>query len=199
MPVRLTPSSALGADAPPTLSARRDATTSTALERGRLIHRLLQSLPDVTAEQRVEVGGRYLEAATDDKTWSAADRDRLLAEVLAVIAHPDFAEAFAAGSRAEVEIAGRLGNAVISGRVDRLAVTDRRVLIVDYKTNRPPPQGLADVPPAYLAQLALYRVVLRRLYPGHTVAAALLWTDQPALMEIPEAMLIQAESALSAA
>ncbi len=37
----------------------------------------------------------------------------------------------------------------VSGVIDRLAVSGDRVLIVDYKTNRPAPQALADVPGAY--------------------------------------------------
>jgi ATP-dependent helicase/nuclease subunit A len=194
-PVRLAPSSALAT--PPVMRARRDADTSHALERGRLVHRLLQSLPDVPPERRAEIGARYLDAAAE--AWSPDDRAALLAEVIAVTADPAFAEAFAPGSRAEVEIAGRLGGAVISGRVDRLAVTASRVLIVDYKTNRPAPAQLAEVPEVYVAQLAVYRAVLRRLYPGKAVAAALLWTDTPALMELPEAALILAEKALAAA
>ena len=68
------------------------------------------------------------------------------------------------GSRAEVEIVGRVtrasGEAAVSGRIDRLAVTPERVLIVDYKTNRPAPDTLTDAPPAYVAQLALYRALL---------------------------------------
>ena len=72
------------------------------------------------------------------------------------------------------------------------------MLIVDYKTNRPAPETLADVPPAYVTQLALYRAILGRLYPGRAVTAALLWTDRPALMEIPSPMLDSAESAVLA-
>jgi ATP-dependent helicase/nuclease subunit A len=40
------------------------------------------------------------------------------------------------------------------------------------------------VPPAYLRQLALYRAVLRKLYPDRPVRAVLVWTDVPDLMEI---------------
>ena len=101
-----------------------------------------------------------------------------------------------------MEIVGRVarasGEAAVSGRVDRLAVTPSQVLIVDYKTNRPAPETLADVPPAYVTQLALYRAILSRLYPGRAVTAALLWTDRPALMEIPSPLLDSAESAVLA-
>jgi ATP-dependent helicase/nuclease subunit A len=77
----------------------------------------------------------------------------------------------------------------VSGQVDRLAVTNDCVLIADYKTNRPAPSRPADVPEAYVAQLALYRAVLGRLYPGKRVRAALVWTDVPDLMEISDASL----------
>jgi ATP-dependent helicase/nuclease subunit A len=63
------------------------------------------------------------------------------------------------------------------------------VLIVDYKTNRPAPARIEDAPEAYLAQLALYRAVLAQLYPSLPVRAAILWTDLPALMEIPSSTL----------
>ena len=68
-------------------------------------------------------------------------------------------------------------------------VTDNEVMIVDYKTNRPPPQELQGVAPAYLYQLAAYALALAEIYPGRRLRAALLWTDGPRLMEIPEIIL----------
>jgi ATP-dependent helicase/nuclease subunit A len=72
----------------------------------------------------------------------------------------------------------------VSGQVDRLAVTPEGVLIADYKTNRPAPRRPDEVPAAYVKQLALYRAVLRLLYPDRPVRAALVWTDVPDLMEV---------------
>ena len=77
----------------------------------------------------------------------------------------------------------------LSGQIDRLALTDREVLIVDYKTNRPPPLKLEGVVPAYLFQLAAYVLALGEIYPAKKVRAVLLWTDGPRLMEIPAATL----------
>jgi ATP-dependent helicase/nuclease subunit A len=77
----------------------------------------------------------------------------------------------------------------ISGKIDRLAISEREVLLVDYKTDRQPPTHAADVPEAYLLQLALYRALLQPLYPGRPVAAALLFTEAPRLIPLPaEAM-----------
>jgi len=158
-----------------------------ALLRGTLVHRLLQSLPDIATERRAAVALRYLARNAGD--WTDGDREALAAAVLALIENPRFAAVFAPGSRAEVSIAGRLDRpggpvALVSGQIDRLVVTPGEVLIVDYKTNHAPPQHPAEAPSAYVRQLALYRAVLRKLYPLVPVRAALLWTETPDLMEI---------------
>ena len=158
-----------------------------ALLRGTLVHRLLQSLPDIATARRRDAALGYL--ARNAGQWTAGDHDALAAEVLALIEDPRFAAVFAAGSRAEVAIAGRLDRpgrrpALVSGQIDRLVVTPAEVLIVDYKTNHGPPTLPAEAPSAYVRQLALYRAVLAKLYPHLPVRAALLWTETPDLMEI---------------
>ena len=158
-----------------------------ALQRGTLVHRLLQSLPDLAGERRRDAARRYLERNAAD--WTEDEREALAARVLALIDNPRFAEVFAPCSRAEVSIVGRLERlaaapALVSGQIDRLVVTPSEVLIIDFKTNHAPPSRLAEVPEAYVRQLALYRAVLARLYPERPIRAALLWTETPELMEI---------------
>lgn len=163
-----------------------------ALKRGTLVHRLLQALPDIAAERRREAALAYLARNADG--WSDAEQKALADGALALIADPRFAHAFAPGSRAEVSIVGRLDRSgrpqvVVSGQIDRLVVTDREVLIVDYKTNHAPPTTSAEAPAGYIRQLALYRAVLARLYPQRAVRATLLWTETPELMEISASAL----------
>jgi ATP-dependent helicase/nuclease subunit A len=158
-----------------------------ALQRGTLVHRLLQSLPDVPIERRRDAALKYLTRNADG--WSAGDREALADGVLALIGDARFAAVFAPGSRAEVPIVGRLDRAgrspaLVSGQIDRLAVTPSEVLIVDFKTNHAPPNLEADAPSAYVRQLALYRAVLKKLHPQLPVRTALLWTETPELMEI---------------
>lgn len=172
-----------------------------ALQRGTLVHRLLQSLPDLAGEQRPEAARRYLARAARD--WSDDERNALIAQALALLDDPRFAPVFAPGSRAEVSIIGRLprprgGHVVVSGQIDRLVVTDDAVLIVDYKTNHAPPTHAKDAPPAYVRQLALYRAVLTNLYPGRTIRAALAWTETLEMMELsPPALDAELASALA--
>ena len=114
-----------------------------------------------------------------------------------MLTHPEFAPLFGPRSRAEVPIVAaipRPGGRVlrITGQVDRLVALESEILIVDYKTNRPAPRAIADVPEAYIVQLAAYRRALRHAFPAHTVRAALLWTDGCRIMEIPAALLDRA-------
>ena len=82
------------------------------------------------------------------------------------------------------------------GKIDRLVRAGEAILIVDYKTNRPPPTEVDEVAEAYLLQLAAYRLAVARIFAHQRVRAAILWTDGPRIMEIPAAMLDGAESRL---
>ena len=163
-----------------------------AIQRGTLVHRLLQSLPDLATERRRDAALNFL--ARNAAGWSEADRTSLAESVLGLVSDQRFAAVFAEGSRAEVAIVGRVAlagrpTALVSGQIDRLVVTTDEVLIVDFKTNQAPPRLAVEAPPAYVRQLALYRTMLRRLYPQRGVRAALLWTETPELMEISASAL----------
>ncbi|MBA2125556.1 double-strand break repair helicase AddA [Hyphomicrobium methylovorum] len=170
--------------------------------RGTLTHALLQHLPDVAETERERVAAAYV--ARRGESLSSSVRAGIVKETLAILSAPQFAALFGADSMAEVPIAaviprppGKKGPALdLSGQIDRLAVTDREVLIVDYKTNRPPPADVGSVADAYLFQLAAYRMALSRIYPGKTVRAALLWTDGPRIMDVPADVLNACESRL---
>ena len=155
---------------------------------------MLQVVPDLPAPERSRAAHAYLEKTAAD--LSARERDGLVRRVLDVLDDPRFAAAFAPGSRAEVSVAGTiaLGGTPysVAGTIDRIAVSDREVLIVDYKTNRPPPASIEAVPDAYVVQLALYRRLIQPIYPGRQVRAALLFTETPGLIDLPPALMDEA-------
>jgi ATP-dependent helicase/nuclease subunit A len=157
-----------------------------ALARGVLVHRLLQSLPDIPAQFRAGAMQDYL--ARNGAELPSEDRARIAEQVMLVTEDRHFYELYGPGSRAEVSIVGRVqigGQSVpVSGQIDRVAVTQASVLIGDFKTDRDPPARIADAPLSYVKQLALYRAVLQKLYPDRPVRAALIWTEVPDLMEI---------------
>jgi ATP-dependent helicase/nuclease subunit A len=197
----ITPSASV-AEPPRAVAARAEFARENAIARGRLVHRLLQSLPDIPRERRAQTARAYLAHAGVD--LSEADREQITAQALRVLEDARFAPLFAPGSRAEVPIVGRIAQdgrppLVVSGQVDRLAVTDETILIADYKTNRPAPKNLHELGDdhEYVRQLAAYRAVLQKIYPDRTVRAALVWTDIPDLMEIPAEKLDRAWQTLT--
>ncbi|MBT3789595.1 MAG: double-strand break repair helicase AddA [Alphaproteobacteria bacterium] len=156
-------------------------------QRGRLIHRLLQTLPDLPESARAEAANRFLENPAH--RLEPENREKIATEALDILQHPEFAAIFGPDSRAEVAIAGVLGEHVISGQVDRLLVEADQILVIDYKTNRPPPTSEATVSPVYLRQMAVYRAALQQIYPEKSVRCALLWTDIGHLMTLSDQAL----------
>lgn len=163
--------------------------------RGRLIHALLQHLPQVHESERERAAERFVSARGD--MLSAEARAEIVAESLAIVGDSRFAPLFSGQSLAEVPVVARIGEGEsafdLEGQIDRLAILDNELLILDYKTNRPPPTRQEDVAPAYIGQLAAYRLALRAMFPEKPIRAALLWTDGPHLMEISSTLLETAE------
>jgi ATP-dependent helicase/nuclease subunit A len=161
--------------------------------RGELIHRLLQVLPDLPPDGWNEAAGRLLDKERD---LLPEQRAEMAASALAVLRDPRFAEVFGPGSRPEAALAGASPELppgwAVSGRVDRLRVTPERVLVVDFKTNRPSPDRIEQADPAYVAQIAIYAAVLRAVFPDRRVEAALVWTDGPKLTPVPENLMREA-------
>ncbi|HWE99620.1 MAG TPA: double-strand break repair helicase AddA [Caulobacteraceae bacterium] len=161
--------------------------------RGDIIHRLLERLPDVPPADRAAVAARLL---GQERDLTQEQRAEMTAAAFAVLNDSRFAEVFGPGSRAEVAVAakpaGLPGGVAVSGRIDRLVVLPDRVLVADYKTNRPAPARIEDADPAYLLQMAAYVAVLKRIFPGRQIEAALVWTDGPRLMVVPPAAMADA-------
>jgi len=194
-PKPLSPSRPSRAEPPPLSPMAADRLAG--LKRGSLIHRLLQTLPGLPDDAaRAAAAARFL--AHPGHGLTPAQQAEIASEVLAVLRAPDFAGVFTAEARVEAPLAGRVGDRMVAGQVDRLLVTDSTVLVVDYKTNRPPPLQATDVDPAYLDQMALYRALLAQVFPGRRIEAALLWTHAPRLMPLPANLLDQRLAAFTA-
>jgi ATP-dependent helicase/nuclease subunit A len=190
-PRLIRPSDAAEAAEGPVLSSLEGARR---FRRGEVAHTLLAKLPELPLAGRRDAASSYCEQ--NGFGLELAD------EVMAVLQHPDFAAAFGPNSQAEVAFQAGLPasgeKALVTGRIDRLAVTPEEVLILDYKTNRPPPTREEDVDPVYLAQMALYRDGAARIFPGRRIVCGLVWTDGPRLLRLSDTLLDRQIAALSA-
>jgi len=175
---------------PPVFSPLVEDATARFL-RGRLIHSLLEYLPDCPPDQREPLAAQYLARRAHE--LKADQKDQILAETLRILADPVFEDIFGSNSQAEVALTGTLmldgEELFVAGQIDRLCVTNDRVLVIDYKTNRPPPADEANLALLYRRQMAVYRALLAKIYPDRPVQCALLWTDGPRLMPLSDGLL----------
>jgi ATP-dependent helicase/nuclease subunit A len=169
--------------------------------RGTITHALLQYLPDLDASRWENAAKRFVTARGPG--LSERTRASIVAETLAVLRDPAFAPLFGPDSVSEVPIVAEIqppdgvGHRFrLTGQIDRLVRLGHEVLIVDYKTNRPPPLHVRDVADTYTLQLAAYGLAVGQIFGSVKVKAALLWTDGPRIMEIPAEVLDAAQARL---
>ena len=173
--------------------------------RGTLTHALLEHLPSFERSSWPAVAEAFI--ARRAATLASKARAGIIAETLAILTDPKFAPYFGPSSRAEVPIVAEIPSPNgkgpplrIIGQIDRIAIIEGKggtqALIIDYKTNRPPPHDPAKVARSYLLQLAAYRLAVRASFAAKTVRAAILWTDGPRIMEMPSSLLDSFESEL---
>jgi ATP-dependent helicase/nuclease subunit A len=156
-----------------------------------LIHGLLQHLPELPAGDRGRAARSYLGGSwgRTSSGLAAEEAARIVDQCLGVLDHPALTTAFAPGSRAEVPLAGEVAGLVISGVIDRLAVSETEVIAIDFKTGRQPPDDVTRTPILYLRQMAAYRALLRAVFPGRSVRCALVWTETATVTMLPDALL----------
>jgi ATP-dependent helicase/nuclease subunit A len=170
------------ADPPPSPALRAAA------QRGRLLHQLFERLPDVVEAERAERADRWLLHSADVE--DAALRRALVEDACRIIADPRHGELFGPAALAEAPIAAVVGEGiVVSGTVDRLLVSDERILVADFKTGRIAPSTAAEIPVPHLRQMASYTEALKVIFPGRRIEARLLYTAGPVLHDLPPELL----------
>ncbi|HKL05409.1 MAG TPA: PD-(D/E)XK nuclease family protein, partial [Roseovarius sp.] len=183
-PKTLSPSTDLGGAK--ALPDERGLDEEAAKRRGRLIHRLLEYLPQTPQADWPMVSARLLSTGQDVATGD--EHALLLAEAEKVLTKPSLSGLFAPDTLTEVSITATLTalqNRRIHGTIDRLIVQPDRVLAVDYKTNAAVPDSPESCPVGLLRQMAAYAHALAKIYPDRQIKTALLWTRTATLMHLP--------------
>lgn len=161
-----------------------------ALARGRVVHKILQELPQMAPDARLEFARRTL-------AMNKLDR-QLADEIVSLISIPEFKDFFGEGSQAEVSIGAILPDGRrMSGKIDRLAIRSDDILVLDYKTDWDVPEELSHDHP-YVLQVAAYATALRQAYGDKLVRPAILWTNVPRLDWIADDILQKAVSNMAA-
>ncbi len=161
-----------------------------AAARGRVVHRILQDLPQIPPEAWLAFARRKLEKGRLDP--GLAER------IVNLITMPEHRDFFGPGSQAEVSI-GAIGpeGQMMTGRIDRLVIRSHDILLLDYKTDWDVPESLAPDHP-HVLQLADYARALGQAYGGRPVRAAILWTALPRVEWVAAETLQKAIASMAA-
>lgn len=169
-------------DDTPVLSPLAPDFSSKLYQRGSIIHKLLQFLPEHTTKNAAETADRFIQNQAPEIDEPA--RRKMVSEVCGLLADPRFGTVFGPGSKAEVPLMGLVDDKIISAQIDRLIVEKDRVIIVDFKTNRPAAATPEQIPQIYRRQMASYRCLLQKIYPERQIITLILWTNTATLMEV---------------
>ncbi len=156
----------------PTRLANPEGTvhSSTRAKTGRILHRILEQLPEKPVAERRGFVERNL--ARNGLGGGLADR------LLQIMEGPEAEILFGPESAAEVGLGARLPDGeILSGTIDRLVVRDDAIWIVDYKSDARVPERLS-APHPHLRQLAGYCYGLQMMYPGRPIRAGILWLTE---------------------
>ena len=162
------------------LSLLAPAAQKTAALAGSLMHAALRYASQMNKEKLTPLLQRLFPQTSKEECRDMAQLAREL------IAHRELAFCFEHGI-AEVPVEALFESPktplVISGRIDRLIFSEKNhtAQIIDYKTDKNPPDQDAPMLSHYRKQLAAYRAVIQKMRPDWDVSAALLWTRIPRL------------------
>jgi ATP-dependent helicase/nuclease subunit A len=168
-------------------------------ERGALVHKLLELLPEIPAKERFS---RAMEFLNVKMPRSSEDfREKMANEALKTLDLADISVLFGPNSHAEVDIIGEIQIGrddqvprQAEGRIDRLAILEDTVIIGDFKTTGKAPATAEEIPDTILGQLAVYSALVANLYPDRKLLTYVIYTAVPQAIAVPDELLKKALS-----
>ena len=151
-------------------------------KRGTLIHKILQFISQIAPEKRRERIKAFLQKNAPE--FNEKYVEQIIREMENLLKDEKFSAIFGQNAKAEVAIMGEVDGKIVSAQIDRLLVEDDRVVIVDFKTNRPAADSEENIPQLYKNQLNSYKKLLNKIYPDKSIETYILWTNTAQLMQI---------------
>jgi len=160
-----------------------------ALAWGRIVHLLLEILPQTAPDTRGKTARELAKNHPD--AGLIENLNDIVDEAITLLNRPETAWVFDTGM-AEVPISANLAalnDEQIYGIIDRLIITETEVIAVDYKSNRVTPDTPGQTPDGVIRQMAAYRDALRQIYPTHRIRSIILWTRTGETTELDDQTL----------
>lgn len=150
------------------------------LERGVVIHKLLQYLPNVSKDKQLLYASNYVD--NNCTSWTDKQKEEVITSVLKLLNDDSYAYLFSENSKAEVAIRGQLeikGQLKrFTGRIDRMVVEKDKITLIDYKTSFCPATEEL-IPMHHIAQMSIYEKLIQPIYIEKQIDVILIYTQAP--------------------
>lgn len=140
--------------------------TQERIDRGKIIHKVLQYLPNVPNKRREHWIRNYLSSMN----LSTNTQNEVTGKIIAF--NKKFGDLFTIECKTEVAINGVIDKEVISVRLDMLCIAEDKVTIIDYKSHRSP--FLSE---EIKQQMSLYKTLVQDIFPGKKVECVVIWLE----------------------
>ncbi len=143
------------------------------LDRGTIIHRLLEVLPNYSEDKKENVFKIIIdEYGVDDEVIL----EEIKSEVFSIMSSEELRFLYSGNSKAEVAISGYIDDSFVNGKIDRLIFDGDVIHLVDYKTHKNPEGREDKLIEDYRPQMHLYYRLLKNIYPDKKIMPKLLLT-----------------------
>lgn len=135
--------------------------------RGIIIHSILQYMPKIEKERRKIWVKKYLENINTND-----DKDEIYNKILAF--NEKYGYLFDLEGKSEIALSGIINNEAVLVRLDRLCITQDKVIIVDYKSHRGTSSSLLG---EVEKQMLTYKTLVQEMYPNKKVECLVIWIE----------------------
>ncbi|APR98387.1 UvrD-helicase domain-containing protein [Wolbachia endosymbiont of Folsomia candida] len=136
-------------------------------ERGLIIHNILQYMPKIEKERRKNWVKKYLENIN-----TSEDKDEIYSKMLAFNEKYDYL--FDLEGKSEIALSGIVDNESVLVRLDRLCITEDKVIIIDYKSHRNiSTSSLNEIK----KQMLTYKILVQELYQNKHIECMVVWVE----------------------
>ncbi|WP_341808268.1 UvrD-helicase domain-containing protein [Wolbachia endosymbiont (group E) of Neria commutata] len=141
--------------------------------RGKIIHSILQYMPKIEKERRKNWIKKYLENVN-----TSEDKDEIYSKILAFNEKYDYL--FDLEGKSEITLSGIVDNEAVLVRLDRLCITEDKVIIVDYKSHRNiSTSSLNEIK----KQMLIYKTLVQELYQNKHIECMVIWVEDLTIID----------------
>lgn len=151
------------------------------IERGKIIHKLLEILPKIDKNNWQNVINIY---KNNISNFGQNEISKISNLVFKILNDDNLKWFFSEKSSTEVNIVGELDGNIISGRIDRIVELNDKILILDYKNTLKNYKNSNELPKEYLKQLELYKKLLEKTNKNKPVESYILVTSYGNLIKV---------------